>query len=134
VAQESGEQTPTTSAPEVKPEATPVATPTATPTPVPDVAVAGATLSKVTVSCKLASSRRAITCTIKGATGTSLRADLARGKAKARRSGRGTVNVTLHVATRLTSASTVTVKVTSGKAVGNVKARAGRQATITLRQ
>ena len=51
--------------------------------------------AKVTVSCKLAKSRRAVTCTIKGAKGTSLRADLAFGKAKARSSGRGTVNVTL---------------------------------------
>ena len=50
-----------------------------------------ATAAKVTVTCKLAKSKRAVTCTIRGAKGTKLRADLALGKAKARRSGSGTV-------------------------------------------
>ena len=49
------------------------------------------------MSCKLAKSRRAVTCTVKGAKGTSLRADLALGKAKARRSGRGTITLTLRL-------------------------------------
>jgi hypothetical protein len=137
VAEESGEQpqpepetpAPTTSAPEVKAEAAPVAA-----TPVPTTgAVAGTTLSKVTVSCKLAKSRRAVTCTLKGAKGTSLRADLALGKAKARRSGRGTVTLTLRSATRLKAGASVNVRVTSGQTTGAAKARIGRRATITLR-
>jgi hypothetical protein len=136
VAAERGEEpaAPTVSAPEVKPEAqAPAAAPVATPAPAPAVQVASATRTTVSVSCKLASSRRAVTCTIKGAKGSNLRADLAHGKAKARRSGRGTVKVTLRVAKRLNRASKVTVKVTSGKTAGAVKARAGRKATITLR-
>jgi hypothetical protein len=140
VAAESGEQAqpepetaaPTTSAPEVKAEAAPVSAPAVAPA-APAGAVAGTTRVTVKVTCKLAKSRRAVTCTIRGAKGTRLRADLARGKAKAHRSGRGTVRVTLRVTKRLTSASKVTIKVTSGKAAGSVKARAGRRATITLR-
>ena len=142
VAQESGEQpqpepepetaAPTTSAPEVKAEAAPVATPAATPVPTTG-AVAGTSLAKVTVSCKLAKSRRAVTCTVKGAKGTSLRADLALGKAKARRSGRGTITLTLRSATRLKAGASVNVRVTSGQTKGAAKVRIGRRATITLR-
>ena len=142
VAQESGEQpqpepepetaAPTTSAPEVKAEAAPVATPAATPVPTTG-AVAGTSLAKVTVSCKLAKSRRAVTCTVEGAKGTSLRADLALGKAKARRSGRGTITLTLRSATRLKAGASVNVRVTSGQTKGAAKVRIGRRATITLR-
>ena len=113
---------PTTSAPEVKAEAAPVAhrprRPCRPPAPWP-----GRRLAKVTVSCKLAKSRRAVTCTIKGAKGTSLRADLALGKAKARRSGRGTVTLTLRSATRLKAGASVNVRVTSGQAEGQRRRR-----------
>ena len=73
-----------------------------------------------------------MTCTVKGAKGAKLRTDLAFGKAKARHTGSGTVTVTLRVDRRLTASSKVTVKVTSGKTSGAVKARAGRKASITL--
>ena len=53
----------------------------------PAGAVAKSTAAKVTVTCKLAKSKRAVTCTVRGAKGTKLRAELALGKAKARRSG-----------------------------------------------
>ena len=73
-----------------------------------------------------------MTCTVRGAKGTKLRADLALGKAKARRSGTSTVRVTLRVDKRLKATSKVTVKVTSGKSTGSIRARAGRKAAITL--
>ena len=120
----------TVSTPDVKAEVAPAAEVAAAAAPAG--AVAKRTAAKVTVTCKLASSKRAVTCTVRGAKGTKLRADLALGKAKARRSGSGTVTVTLRVDARLKATSKVTVKVTSGKTAGSVKARAGRRASITL--
>ena len=120
------ETPPTVSTPDVKAA---VATPAA---PAPAGAVAESAAAKVTVSCKLAKSKRAVTCTIKGAKGSKLRADLAFGKAKARRSGNGTVTVTLRVDRRLKATSKIAVKVTSGKTAGTVKARAGRRASVTM--
>ena len=98
--------------------------------------MAKATAAKVTVTCKLAKSKRAVTCTIRGAKGTKLRADLALGKAKARRSGSGTVTVTLRVDARLKATSKVTVKVTSGKTAGSVEGprRSHRHVTLRKRQ
>ena len=128
---ETPETPPTVSAPDVKADAAPVAATTA---PAASTGgVAKATAAKVTVTCKLAKSKRAVTCTIRGAKGTKLRADLAFGKVKARRSGSGAVSVTLRVDARLEATSKVTVKVTSGKTAGSVKARAGRAATVTLK-
>ena len=141
VAQESGEQpqpeapAPTTPAPDVKADV-PVAPAerAATPAPAPAAgAVARATRAKVTVSCSPAKSRRAVTCTIKGGKGARLRTDLALGKARARRTGRGTVRVTVRSAKRLKTGASVNVRVTSGQATGIAKARIGRRTTLTLR-
>jgi len=113
---------PATSAPDVKEQAA-----------VAPAAVAAKAAAKLSVTCKRAKSKRAITCRIRGAKGAKLRAEVSLGKRKARRSGRGSVTVTLRSPTRLSAKARVTVRVTSGKASGRVKARAGRKAALTLR-
>ena len=68
----------------------------------------------------------------KGGKGARLRTDLALGKARARRTGSGTVRVTVRSAKRLKTGASVNVRVISGQATGFARARIGRRTTITL--
>ena len=119
------ETPPTTSAPDVKADVAPVAA-------APAGAVAKSTAAKVTVTCKLASSKRAVTCTVRGAKGTKLRAEAGarQGQGPSLRHEHGPRDTP--VDKRLKATSKVTVKVTSGKTTGSIRARAGRKAAITL--
>ena len=74
----------------------------------------------VKVTCKLVNKRRSVRCTVRPAAGESrpltATVRLAREKAKATRSGRRAVRVTLHAKRRLGSVARVRVVVRSGTA------------------